>query len=206
MVNLGIREDIEALHADGITVDDNNDPAPENVPLFDVSNNGGGRGRGGGGRGGRGGGGRGDVDAVLATGTWVTPNTCSRQITGATNREGRWIHNNWDELAHYDELDTWLVCFPMRFLIDVVVPSTNPHLKMGVTTINEITTYLGLREYMSCFVGVEDYREWWSRDPPSMWKGAPWRFNEFMSISRFDDITASLRYAKPETISLFSDP
>ena len=143
---------------------------------------------------------------VLATGTWITPSTCPRRLSGATNREGRWIRHSWEDIINYDELDVWLLAFPVQYLIDVVIPTTNPHLSLGVTTLNEFITYMGLRKYMSCYVGIEDYRDWWSREAPSMWKGAPWRFNEFMSLNRFNDITAGLRYANPATMSIHPDP
>ena len=108
VVNFLLQEDIKALRADGITVDDDNDPIPENNPDQTVQAEIRGRGHGGRGAGrsaGQGAGRGGDVSNVLATGTWITPSTCPRRLSGALNREGRWIRHSWEDIIIYDELD-----------------------------------------------------------------------------------------------------
>ena len=51
---------------------------------------------------------------------------------------------------------------------------------------------------MTCWVGIESRRDWWSTATPSMAKGAPFRLNRIMSRNRFDSILSALRFTNRE--------
>jgi len=59
---------------------------------------------------------------------------------------------------------------------------------------------------MACFNGIEDRELWWSTKPVDMFSGAPFRFNGFMTYSRFREIMSAIRYTDKPMPLLFNDP
>ena len=51
---------------------------------------------------------------------------------------------------------------------------------------------------MSCFQGVDDRRSWWSKKAIDAFLGSPFRFHDFMSLRRFEEIMSCLRYASKQ--------
>jgi hypothetical protein len=70
----------------------------------------------------------------------------------------------------------------------------NKKLPPGVDQISygKFLKFLGLRFLMATVQGPQ-YREYWSEQPIAMFKGAPFRFFDFMSRSRFDVINQCLQ-------------
>jgi hypothetical protein len=102
-------------------------------------------------------------------------------------------------------LQLWMMAFPVDYLRDVVLPEINEVLEVRAT-LQEVLCHLGCFYYMACFTGIDDRRKWWSRDPPSMRGGAPFRLNEYMSGARFQAITTAYRLTNlnpPEYIDKF---
>ena len=175
------RDDIAALRSQNITVDDDNDPAPENVPgpappaaAAAASA---------------------PPAAIGSTWKWV-PNMriCPRKAQGNADTRARFRNYSWDTIANMSPLQVFFLCYPKKYLTEVVIPATNPNLKLGPLDLRELVCFFGCIFYMSCFQGISDRKEWWSRSPPTMNSGAPFRLNKYMSGNRFEDIVQGLRH------------
>ena len=174
-------DEISEIIASGITVD-NEGPAPENaVP---------------------------PPPTTGAVGIWEKPLICHRRANPAVRDVvGHWNSKTWPQIASMTEFAIFRLVFPEQFIKDVVIPSTNNHLQEQLT-LPEFYVWLGCRFFMACFEGVPTVREWWSRDPPTMWEGAPFRLNDFIEWQHFLDITQALRYTNkppPEFEDKFYD-
>ena len=108
-------------------------------------------------------------------------------------------------IAEYDELRLFRMCFPEQWIIDVLIPATNKEL-VNKLSLQEFYVFLGIIFYMACFNGIEDRELWWSTKPVDMFSGAPFRFNGFMTYSRFRDIMSAIRYTDKPMPLLFNDP
>ena len=174
------REEIEQLRQQGITVDDDNEPAPENAqaPVG---------------------------GAAPPNGTWEKPQYCCRRANVQfSDQTGRFVHHRWDEVAEMDELQLFRMCFPEKWIVDSVMPETNKNLGKPMD-LHEFYVWLGCIFFMSCYLGIEDRDLWWSTKPVDMFDGAPFRLNEFMTKSRFRDIMVAMRYTSKEAPLLFVD-
>jgi hypothetical protein len=175
--SVGEGEDaIEELRRQGIEVDDDNEPAPENA----------------------------EATAPVANGRWEKPTLCPRRMANIPNYKGKFNSHGWEEIAEMNELDQFRMCFPEQFIINVIIPETNKHLGTPVT-LQEFYVWLGCIFYMACFEGIGDRDEWWSSAPVDQFKGAPFRLNGFMSKTRFVDIMGALRYTDVQQPILFED-
>ena len=173
----GTREEIEQLRQQGITVDDDNEPAPENAQALEVGEH---------------------------TGTWEKPQYCCRRANTYSDQAGRFVHHRWDKIAEMDELQLFRMCFPEKWIVDSVIPETNKNLGTPVD-LHEFYVWLGCIFFMSCYLGVEDRDLWWSTKPVNMFEGAPFRLNEFMTKTRFREIMEAIRYTSKEAPLLFVD-
>eukprot|EP00956_Cyclotella_meneghiniana_P024387 scaffold48896_cov69-Cyclotella_meneghiniana.AAC.2 len=170
-----ISDDITQLRREGIEVD-NEDVAPENI-----------------------------APPTADTGRWELPNTCPRKADpNITNSEGRWKEKSWSTIKEMDLLSVFRMCMPEDYIIKTIIPATNKHLDEKLT-LSELYKWLGLRFYMACYVGVSPINQWWSKSPPSMFKGAPFRLNEYMSLNRFQAIDKAIRYTDKPPPTDFED-
>ena len=94
-------------------------------------------------------------------------------------------------------LQLFLVMFPEDYLEEVLITKTNKGLSVPMD-LQEYIQWVGCWLYMSCWVGIESRRDWWSTTTPSMDKGAPFRLNRIMSCNRFDSILSALRFTNRE--------
>jgi hypothetical protein len=92
--------EIDELRAEGHTVDDDNEPVEENV----------------------------DDPGPPPVGQWMKPTTCPRIREGNQKVKGRWINFRWDQVAEMDELELFLLSFPIDYIRDVVLPETNKNI------------------------------------------------------------------------------
>jgi Transposase IS4 len=104
------------------------------------------------------------------------------------------------------DLTLFQLLFPMEYVESVLIPETNKKLKLGPLSTREFFAWVGLWFYMSCHVGISDRREWWSQTEPSIEGGAPFRFNQFMSKNRFEDILRNLVYTNRPSPQGYRDP
>ena len=175
------REEIEELRRQGITVDDDNEPAPENAqpPV--------------------------PQGPAPPPGNWEKPTYCPRRANSDfSDQEGRFINHRWDAIADYDELDLFRMCFPEEWIVNVLIPMTNKDLVKKMD-LQEFYVFLGCIFFMACYEGIPDRKMWWSTQPIDMFVGAPFRLNAYMSRNRFDAIMHALRYTNKEAPLLFLD-
>jgi hypothetical protein len=118
------RGEIEELRQQGIEVDDDNKLAPENVP-------------------------RTKDPPPPIKGVWEKPTHCPRRAINCQDRSGSFTNHRWDEIADYDELQLFRMCFPEKWLVNVCIPMTNKELSKK-TTLQEFYVFLGCIFYMAC--------------------------------------------------------
>ncbi len=92
---------------------------------------------------------------------------------------------------------------PKDFIREVI-PATNVHLFPHLT-MQEFYKWRGCHFFMSCFQGIDNRDARWSQQPISMFEGTPFRFHDYMSGTRFKDITAHIHFTNKETPTVASD-
>jgi hypothetical protein len=129
---IATREEIEQLHHQGITVDDDNEPAPENAQA--------------------------PVPGVEPPpGTWEKPKyCCHRANTDFSDQAGNITHHQWDEIADMDELQIFHIHFPKKWIVNLVIPQTNKTLLGKPMDLQEFCVWLGCVFFMLCFVEIKD--------------------------------------------------
>jgi hypothetical protein len=167
---------IEELWRQGIEVDNDNKPAPENT----------------------------EATAPVVNGRWEKPTMCPRWMANIPNYKGKLNSHSWEDIAEMNELDQFRMCFPEQFIINVIIPKTNKRLGTPVT-LQEFYVWLGCIFYMACFEGIGDRNEWWSSLPINQFKGALFRLIGFMAKVRFINIMGALRYTDVQQPLLFKD-
>ncbi len=174
------REDIAELRHQGIEVNDDNEPAPENVPE--------------------------PYEAPLPPGggRWENPTICSRRANNFQNLPGRFTNHRWDKIADYDEFQLFRMCFPEEWLVDVCIPMTNKGFTKK-TDLQEFYVFLGCIFFKACYEGIPDRDLWWSLKPIDLFDGAPFRLNAYMSLTRFKDIMKAIRCTDKEEPLFFID-
>jgi hypothetical protein len=111
-------EDIALVRSQGLMVDDDRDPAPENVPLVDVF----------------------EVDNACS---WGWDGICNRKITGATNIRPSFTSLHGTIMQTISYVTMFLVFFPRKFIEEVMIQEMNKHLEYYVT-LGEVLRYIGL--------------------------------------------------------------
>lgn len=186
-------DDLLTLSAQGISIDDDNAPAPENSPDDDETVT--------------------DCDEEEVIGDkwhgdirinkdiywqgWGQRNVCPRRINGFLNMKPS-LHGVNSEVAKTMSL---LELFMTFFLMDYVKASTLPETSIELEnngdarplTIGEFVRFLWLWMVMATTEGYS-HDDWWSRvvvDPEN--DKPPMRFNNHMSRGRFRRIIKSLR-------------
>ena len=172
------REEIAELRAAGHTVDDDNEPDEENATA-----------------------------PPPVTGTWIIPTICPRIQRDLRKTRGKFNNYSWDLVKDMCELELFLLCFPVDYLINVVLPKTNEYLETPVT-MKELFVFFGCIFFMGCHLGVGDRDQWWSKKDVSAEEGAPFRLSGYMTRNRFKAIMGALRYTdkqQPEYLDKFHD-
>ena len=77
--------------------------------------------------------------------------------------------------------------------MSTIIPGINKNIKGPPVNYGEFLVFLGIWLIMSTTVGIER-RLFWSLSAVSMFSGAPYRFNEYMSGNRFDSICDNLTF------------
>ena len=151
-------EEIAELRQQGIEVDDDNEPAPENAAP--------------------------PVAAMFTVGTWVTPTVCPRKANAATNNHicGSWRNFAWSKIKLMDELEVFRMAMPEEWVVDVVLPATNEIIDGEKLTLQDFYCFLGCHFFMCCFEGISDRNLWWSPKAIAIDEGAPFRLNNYMSL------------------------
>jgi hypothetical protein len=166
-------EDIAQVRALGFVVDDDNEPAPENIPTPQENNN----------------------DAAADDGRpWGWAGIDYRKQANGQCTKARINFLSGIALEGATMLTMFLLFFPRKFMEDVILVQTNNNLKGGApVTFGEFLRFLGLWLYMSTLKGFRR-SDFWSGKKVSMYEGAPYRLTEFMSMKRFEAILLALTY------------
>ena len=173
-------EDIALVRSQGLMVDDDRDPAPENVPLVDVF----------------------EVDNACS---WGWDGICNRKITGATNIRPSFTSLHGTILQTISYVTMFLVFFPRKFIEEVMIQEMNKHLEDYVT-LGEFLRYIGLwLVIVKSSPGNMGRGEFWSSTKPDRKKGAPFRLNDLMTGRRFEELTKALCYTTEKAPS-YKDP
>ncbi|KAL3786177.1 hypothetical protein ACHAWO_002190 [Cyclotella atomus] len=124
-VDPNVSDDIDELRAQGIAIDDDNEPAPENT---------------------------GPPPADALPGTWCTPTICARRANpNITDSIGTFKEKSWNTIAEMDEFGLFRLTYPEKYLINTVIPATNQHIKGPKLTISEFYKWLGCQFFMACY-------------------------------------------------------
>jgi hypothetical protein len=164
-------EDIANVRALGFIVDDDNEPAPENIPPARVNNN------------------RQEPPERV----WGWSGIDHRKQANGLRSSARINCLSGIALQGATTLTMFLLFFPRKFLEDVILAETNKKIKGMPITFGEMLRFLGLWLYMGTLKGFRR-SDYWSSKPISMYEGAPYRFIEYMTLKRFEAILLALTY------------
>jgi len=160
-------EDIESFQRQGIAIDDDNQPAPENaVP---------------------------DAEPPEAA-IWKEDSIiCPRLANNCPDHGASFRTHSLEEVGRMSKLDLFLMMFPVGFLVDTVIVKANEVLDKPMD-LSEMVRWIGCWFYMGCWNGIQNRKQWWSVKERDMFQGAPFRLHDYMSRRRFDQILAALSY------------
>ncbi len=114
-------KDIAELYCQGILVDDDNEPAPENVWA--------------------------PPPKQLNVGEWIVPSIrCCQANSTISGKEGKWNYFTWTKIGKMSEIKLFCMAFPEDFVISVILPAMNSHL-MNHMTLQEFYVWLGCNFY-----------------------------------------------------------
>jgi hypothetical protein len=172
-----LREDIAQVRAQGLEVDDDNEPAPENVPTTNISV---------------------DPTTGLFQGQRFHWNgACQRKLL--TNQKLPATFNRWSPM-YKTMYEMWCMFFPLSWLVDICIKNTSKSLMDAghtPTNLGELTRFFGLWFLMASVVGFSRRDFFSSRDYHETDAPCPYRLSKFMSLRRFELILEHLRLSFP---------
>ena len=169
-------EDIALIRAQGLDVDDDNEPAPENIPDATTTTNK-------------------QANGLYEGQEFGWDGVDHRAKDGHINLPAKMRGMPEPEYASYVQM--FLLFFPRALIEDIVLAETNkahPNLKLSW---GELLRFLGIILFMAT-VGNYQRREFWSSQPISVDHGAPYRFHHWMSGRRFETIMSGLTFTSRE--------
>lgn len=164
-------DNVAVLIRNDIDIDDDNEPAPENEPTIN------------------------DTMNECIYDEWGFTGLCNRRKERVENNKPKLKHLGRDVSIGLEQLFERL--FPNEFLKDVIIKQSNKNLHNPMD-YGEFLRFLGLWFVMATTEGCER-RDFWSGKVVDMFEGAPYRFNNLMERTRFDDILAALRFTNIES-------
>jgi hypothetical protein len=163
-----IQENIARLRAEGYGVDDDNEPAPENVP--NNNNN--------------------TANNNTTYQGWGSQTICHRRSQGH-----RFENARLSQHPPNNRRMSWFLHFlPVQFLHDVILVETNKNIEGKPVEWPEFLRFIGLLLLMSTVITGYDRRSWFDHTEPSEFGGAPFRLHKYMTRHRFENILSALRY------------
>ena len=157
---------------DGVVdIDDDNLPAPENVPD-----------------------GREDDSSDDIYKQWGHSGVCERKKIRSPN--GRACVKNFPTNVCPTMEQMFCLFFPMEWVETVLIVETNKVLDKAMT-LGEFLRWMGLWFLMATFQ-FGNRRDFWSTKQVDPFDGAPVRLNDYMSRKRFEDILNALRFTNQE--------
>ena len=165
-------EDIQHMRSLGLDVDDDNDPAPENIP---------------------------DHEPLAETNqTWGWNGLDYRALKNGTNVRPVLCHGLNEipaDPCRRTLLSLFMTLFPMEYLEEHILKATNKNLDPGVTEISlgELLRFFGIWFFLATTAGFPR-RDYFSKTPVNFLNGAPYRVNMWMTRNRFDTILKALAF------------
>lgn len=157
--------ELAELRADGLQVDHDTLPAPENTPTAPSNNS--------------------DVQY----GAWGSVPLCPRVSQGCPNVRAK-MKNCANVCNMMSPLALFNVLFPMSYVKTVLLPATNEILDNPMT-LGEFFRFLGIHLLFATTQGCAR-AEFWSQKPISPFEGAPFRVAHIMTRRRFEAILSAL--------------
>lgn len=165
-----LAEEIQTFKAAGVIVDDDNEPAPENVPAPTTS---------------------------ASTGIfkeWGFTGFCYRRSNGHRN-VGAHMNRSRDDLETMTRLDYFMSMFPIEHIKTVMLPQMNKKIGPGREPIQfgEYMRWIGIWLVLATTEGHKR-SAFWRQDvtceyaPDHRFEGAPFRLFDVMSARRFNEI------------------
>ena len=160
------------LRRQGISINDGNNTAPENVPR------------------------QGDTNAD--TGNWRREGIiCPWKAGNLQNYFASFRNYSYNAILRISLLQLFLIMFPEDYHEEFLIPNTNRGTSVAMD-IQDFIKWVGCRLYMACWVRIESCRDCWSTKTISMAKGASLRLNGIMSHNQFDSILIDLHFTNRE--------
>jgi hypothetical protein len=169
-------EELQNFVALGANIDDDNLPAPENVPTISTPTQQPGR----------------SSNAVFPEDGWGFQGKCPRKADNNMNR-GPSIGAPPETWSMMSKLQFFLLLFPIAYCKAVIITEMNKKLEPGRPPIEwwEYLRWIGIWTLLATTDG-HDHRSFWSTETKNdpCFKGAPFRLNDIMSRTRFEEILA----------------
>ena len=163
-------EDIDRVRGLGLDVDDDNEPAPENLP------------------------GNSNTTAKNDQ-TWGWSGFCLRKKNGFHDSNPFFKFHS--PIANLSFSMVFLLLLPVGWLQNVLLKKTNENLEINMT-YGELLRFLGLILKMSTTSGFNRRDFWTTRIGED---DCPYKFNEYMSRNRFENILKALTFTDIEPLS-----
>lgn len=161
-----LADEIARLLNDGYDVDDDNAPAPENIPTANDYTN-------------------------IQYDAWGSRMICNRMMEGHRFERPKLMRQPTDQSRR-----SWFLLFlPEEWMKEVLLPELNKNI-LGSNPVEwpEFLRFLGLLLLMATVRVGCDRRSWFEHTEPSEFEGAPFRLHKYMSRTRFENILNALRY------------
>ena len=166
-----LAENMARLKLEGYGVDDDNDPAPENIPIL-------------------------SEEPTIKTSSiyqeWDSCTICHRFSQGLRYEKAK-LDFEIPHAPNSTYIDYFIYFLPEAYMKEILLVATNKN-DLDNVTWGELLVYIGLWFLMASINTGCDRRAYWENSPVSPWKGAPYRFNEYMTLARFEQITSSLTF------------
>ena len=133
-------EDMAELRHQGISIDDDNDPAPDNVPR--------------------------QGETTYGTGDWRREGIiCPRKSGNLQNSFPYFRHYLHEAVLSMSLLQLFLIMLPEEFLDQFLTPKTNKRLSVPMD-IQDFIKFVGYWIYMASWVVIDSCQDWWSPKTP----------------------------------------
>ena len=162
-------ENSRAFRAAGVEVDDDNDPAPENIPLEGNP-----------------------PQESLQDNAWGWSGFCPRRVQGFGERRPSINGLAGVALSSVTILHMFLIFLPRRYIEEVLLVATNSAIEGQPVSFGEFLRWLGIW-YLLATNHCASRQEYWSSMPIDMFQGAPFRLHDIMSRNRFEAILSAIR-------------
>ena len=151
---------------EGYGIDDDNDPAPENIPIL-------------------------SEEPTIKTSSiyqeWDSCTNCHRFSQGLRFEKEK-LDFEIPHAPNSTNMDYFIYFLPEAYMKQILVVATNKN-DLDNVTWGEQLVYFCLLLLMA-----SNRRTYWENSPVSLWKGAPHKFNEYMILARFEQIISTLTF------------